>query len=228
MGFKAKMLFVTETEEKAEKIGPDGQTTCVVWEDTFSGIDFGRITRLEKLSDKRLAHITWTPFRRAGICVIDCLFRNLFANFDKNTDRWFAPEILVDGHLPLYVYIKDKTPPEPTKKIGGGLYLDCSFERLTGGFGNEKLIPMHNAIVTAHRNNSSTPLSQQWLRITDPPLLWMPCDLLVDWLTAEEEQKTECWKALVQDRVSLAIFLGWKHALREMGEVGARAVFRFS
>jgi hypothetical protein len=229
MGFEVKMLFVIETKKETEKKGPNGETTCVVWEDTFTGIDFGRVTRLEKLTSKRFAHLTWTPFKHAGICVIDCFFRNIFADFDKNTERWFAPEILVYRPLPLYVYREDEDPPEPTEKVGGNLYLDCSVDRLKGRSGNEELIAEHNTFVVNHQSALQLQLfeSAKW-SIMEPPLIWVPCTLLAEWLTQAEEQKTEGWKALVQDRVSLAIFLGWRHLLREMGEVDARALFRFS
>jgi hypothetical protein len=231
MGFEVKMVFVLDdgSHQTADREGPQGQNECVVWKDLGMGIDFGHITRLEKVVNKRFSHIIHAPFRRAGICVVDCFFTNIFTGgFRKNLREWLAPEMLVRHHLPLYVYNEEerlRLPPS-IATVGGNIYLECSPDRLKGRMdmpGSNDLLIDHNKVLTMDHPD----LPKEW-SVMDPPLIWVPCASLAEWLSRAEETGTEGWQAILEDRTSLAIVRSWWHTLREMGEVQAKAVFRFS
>lgn len=221
MGFEAKILFVFKSSRVSDQVGPGGETECVVWEDSDTGINFGHITRLEKILGERFRQFTQTSFRRAGICVLDCFFKHLSAQDSKER---CAPEILIDNML-YYTVLRQQREdaPTPTITLGGESYLDCSLERLMGRTGNGELVPEHNLALASIRAGHDV----AW-PVIGPPLFWASCVDLTSWLSQSEEDETEGWKAILEDRNSLAIVRGWRHMLREMGEVGARAVFRFS
>lgn len=220
MGFHAKILFVTAEYVKVDKAGSNGEIKCIVWKDAETGIDWGHITRLEKVIGSRYKDVHHTPFRRAGICVVACFLDKLWIELEGNVQSRFAPEILI----PMKIFEDD---PAPTIKIGGRTYLDCRMDRLKGSVGNTNFIPRHNSAVRDSTSILAHLNSGRWT-IIDPPLFWVPCRDMANWLFEAEGNNTEVWRAIKDDTISLAFVLGWRHLLRELGDVGARAVFRFS
>src|SRR6476659_2310953 len=95
MGFYAKTLFLVESSQKADENGTNGERECVVWQDTLVGIDFGHITRLEKVVGEQYARLSHTPFRRAGICVADCFMTGLYKGLDEGSAERLAPALLI-------------------------------------------------------------------------------------------------------------------------------------
>lgn len=226
MGFEAKTVFVLPGTAKADQLGPNGETECVVWKDSEWGLDFGHITRVEKLIGERFKHMrdSFSPFRRAGICVMDCFhYSCLFVNFEEQIEELCAPEILVPKP-----FFGDDRRQKPTVKIGGRTYLDVSESRLEGQMGNETLVEDHNRAAGHPRVLKRLVQEGDWHPMMDPPLLWTSCSDLADCLDRSEAERDETWEAIQYDPVSDAFVRGWRESLRKLGAVGARAVFRFS
>lgn len=226
MGFEAKMVFVLPQTAKADQPGPKGETDCAVWKDSDWGLDFGHITRLEKLVGERFQHMrnSFHPFRRAGICVMDrFLSACLFADFEKHIEERCAPEILVPKP-----FFSDQEEKKPTVKVGGRTYLDVYESRLKGRIGNEMLVENHNCAAGNPAILRKLLKDGDWHPIMDPPLLWALCSELADCLYKAETEQVKAWKAIQYDTVSVAFVNGWRESLRQLGAVGARAVFRFS
>lgn len=237
MGFEAKILVLSEEKGKADEIGKNGETEYVVWSDSFLTIYFGHVTRLEKVVGERFKHLTHTSFRRAGICVVDCFLDKLFTNFDNDPFERLAPEIIVHRDLwneklsetfPEFREddLEESLPDDATKLIGGNIYMDCSEYRLLGEMRNSKIIDQHNKAIRMDLGTLNEYLRSHHI-FMNGPLMWTSCAELATWLSEAEVNQTEAWKALVKDQLSLAIAKGFRHQLRELGEVGARALFRF-
>lgn len=224
MGFQARLAVVCEQTKSADSIGPKGEKDCTVWKEACVGIDFEHITRLEKLVGERFKHMadSHTPFRRAGIVAMDCFLTRIFADFVEKLDEKVAPEFLI--HKPIF----PGDERVPTVTVGGQVYLDCPEYRLKGSMGNETLVEDHNRAAGNPEALRILLERGEWHPMMDPPLLWARCRELADLMHGAQCEQTEGWQSLVKDRTSLAIWNGWYHQLLEMGEVGARAVFRFS
>lgn len=225
MGFAAKTVFVLPGTFKADRPGPQGEMECAVWKDSNWGLDFGRITRLEKLTGERFQHIrdSFDPFRRAGICVVDRFFSScLFVNFESRVEERCAPEIVVPKRF------FGEEGRRPTIKIGGQVYLDVDESRLEGLMGNDTLVEEHNRAVGKPEELQRLLRENEWHPLMDPPLLWASCTELADSLDRAEADHDEAWQAIQYDPVSDAFVRGWRESLRKLGAVGARAVFRFS
>ena len=226
MGFEAKTVFVLPSTVKADRPGPEGETGCSVWVDADWGLDFGHITRLEKLVGDRFKHVrdSFSPFRRAGICVMDCfLYSCVFVDFEKRIEERCAPELVVPKP-----FFGDPSEAEPTVKIGGRTYLDVYKSRLYGRMRNERLVEEHNRAI----GNLGALLwllkKGEWHPMIDRPFLWASCSELADCLDKAEAESSEAWEAIQYDPVSDAFVRGWRESLRRLGAVDARAVFRFS
>src|SRR5438128_1394335 len=113
MGFETKTLFVLPGTIKADEPGPNGEAECAVWKDSKWGIDFGHVTRIEKLVGDRFKHIrdSFEPFRRAGICAVHQFLDVLFADFENQICKRCAPEILVPKP-----FFSDELTKKPTIK----------------------------------------------------------------------------------------------------------------
>ncbi len=225
MGFEAKIVFVLPGSVKADQPGPKEEIECAVWKDAYWGIDFGHITRLEKLVGERFQHMrdSHHPFRRAGICVMDRFLSScVFVDFEKHIVERCAPEILV--HKSVF-YMEDS--PIPTVKVGGQVYLDVYESRLKGRMGNDTLVEDHNRAAGKPEVLQGLLEEREWHPMMDPPLLWASCSELADSLDKSEAVYDEAWEAIQYDRVSDAFVRGWRESLRKLGAVGARAVFRF-
>lgn len=226
MGFEAKTVFVLSGAAKADRLGPNGETECMVWKDADWGLDFGHVTRLEKLVSEHFQHLrdSFHPFRRAGICVVDCfLYSCLFVDFENRIGERCAPEILVPKP-----FFGDERRKRPTIKVGGRTYLDVYESRLKGRMGNETLVEDHNVAVGDPGTLRELLEKGEWHPMMDPPLLWASCSELADCLDKAEAEQNEAWKAAQYDPVSDAFVRGWRESLHRLSVVGARAVFRFS
>ena len=226
MGFEAKMVFVLPGLGQADRQGPNGETECLVWQDADWGLDFGHVTRIEKLVGERFRHMrdSFHPFRRAGICVVHCfLYSYLFIDFEKHIEERCAPEILVPKPFSW-----DDGQEEPTVKIGGRTYLNVHESCLRGRMGNETLVVEHNAAAGKPEALRRLLEGGGWHPMVDPPLLWASCSKLADCLDKSEAEQDEAWKAIQYSPVSNAFVCGWRESLRMLGIVGAKAVFRFS
>ena len=221
MGFKATMVILREEKKTANENGSKGENHCVLWSDSDLTIDFGHVTRLEKVVGNRFKYLDHTSFRRAGICTVDCFLKNLFEGFDENPFEQLAPEILV--HKDIF----GDRQTQPTKKVGGRVYIDCPKHRLDMEKWGADIIANHNTAIGMSSYDFNRYLQTHQIFL-DGPLLWASCVDLACWLSEDEEKKTEGWGALVKDKLSLAIARGWRHQLSELGETGARALFRFS
>lgn len=223
MGFTAKLIILLEQRVQADQLGPQGEQECVVWTDSYVTIDFEHISRLEKLTDERFAHIQFIPFTRAGICVMDCFLRNRFVDFPRTLTGIFAPEILI-GKDPL-----GQQKRELTRKIGGHVYIKCSPSRLKGRMWSpEEIVSKHNLATRMNPVALEQHIRDGEWSVGDPPLPWALCSGMADWLSQAELQENGTWKALTKDPVALAIARGWYHQLHELGKVGARALFLIS
>ena len=221
MGFHAKLIILTEKKVKADKDGPQGEKECTLWEDSQMTIDFVRITRLEKVVSDHYKHISYSSFTRAGICVVSCFHKHLFANFERGGKERLAPEILVHKS-PFGDEVK------PTVKIGGHTYLDCYGYRLKGFLQDgDECITLHNTAIALKSEEFGKSLLDHEIFL-EGPLLWTPCSDLALWMSAARDGRTPEWRAITKDQVSLAIAQGWYHQLQELAKVGARVLFRFS
>ena len=226
MGFHTKVIILSQTQTNSgneldfDTPEFDSEEGTVVWEDSSLRIDFGHITRLEKITGERFRHLHHSAFRRAGICVVDCFLDHLYEDLENSAVRRFAPEILVNGRFP----VKGSTTLLASKQ-----YVSCSEYVLSGTFDLvddiNGVVARHNKAVGSDEATLQYALSR-WM-ILDPPFFWASCKDMSDWLEEAESQKSEAWTALDADRLSLALVRSWQCLLREVGETGARALFRF-
>lgn len=229
MGFEAKIVFVLPGTAKADQQGPNGEAECAVWKDSNWGIDFGHITRLEKLTGERFQHLrsSFHPFRRAGICVMNRFLHScVFVDFENRFDERCAPEIVVPK--PFFAFADEEMGNEPTVKIGGRIYLSVNERSFKGCMGNDTLVEDHNAAAGKPEALRRLLKSGKWHPMVNPPLLWATCAELADCLDKAENEKHEVWEEIQADSVSKALFLSWRESLRNLGTVDARSVFRFS
>lgn len=224
MGFSVKIIVLFRDVLDVDTKGPNGEDTCVYWYATRLAIDFGPITRLEKVVGDRFAHLKHSPIERAGICAVDGLLRELYRELNEKPRQRLAPEFLVRRG------IFNDDISEETKMVGGSTYVDCHelYLDTDGGLKQGKeLIATHNKVLQMEEQELKAYVEKHDL-FFDGPLVWASCVDLAVWLQEAEEKRTQGWEALVKDPVARAIVQGWRHQLRELGEVGAYGLFRFS
>lgn len=220
MGFSLKLVLVNPVVEPAfhgdgEGIPDSGSVT--VWRDIAGySIDFGNITRLEKVVSPRYKHLEHTSYKRAGICVTDCFFDLLFVEDVQTLFGQVAPEIL----FPAWALSGNK---ELTQ---GATYLDASSSSCGDDESYLSKISRHNSIVTEGRHCILNTIGKEHVVLSDV-VRWEDCAYLVHVLDKAEKFRTEAWKALEVDEISLAIAKSWREVLRAFTKTHARAVFLF-
>lgn len=222
MGYCAKVVILSKASPvntgELDDETPELELECdTLWEDSSLRIDFGHITRLEKVTGERYRHLQHSAFRRAGICVMDCFLDHLYDDLEKNAVQRFAPEILVNGLFP---------GQESTRLFRSKQYINCSEYVLEGHLDTtERLVAEHNKAVGSDETYLLNALSR-WM-ILDPPFFWASCKDMASWLEEAEREKSEAWTAITADLLSLAQVRSWQRLLCDAGDVGARALFRF-
>jgi hypothetical protein len=189
------------------------EKTYTLWSPSMV-IDFGHITRLEKVVGERFKHLKHDSFSRAGICVTDIFLDVLFGINGENALQNIAPEI-----MPLIHYEKD---------VGGKVFVQF-YETHLGGSQKlfDEIVSNHNTVVGLDEVGRRNYLETRHFMIHGP-ILWATCHSLASALLEAERKSTEAWEAMTKDRVSLAFALGWRSLLHELGEVNTRALFLFS
>lgn len=189
-------------------------------------IDFGRITRLEKLTGERFRHLVFGPHKRAGICATSVLLSHLYAKTDPARPICAPPIIHVDvdedgGYAELIAR------REELIASGTGDLVD-----LYGPLEAPRRIQLdrvvaHNRHLTLKDDALQWHLDNDWHPVMDAPFIWERCDVLAGWLEEAEARNAIEWTEVSKDPVALALFKARRAYLRELGVTGARALFTF-
>lgn len=216
MGFNVELLILYRRAVP--------ETGHGIWE-AHEAITFGRVTRLEKITHPRFAHLQKDHHERAGICVVSVLLGRMFAKLDTTPREAFAPPFLI-SELP-----DGATFAEGLEAYQGALR-GAADDLLLRPFPLEQRsidaqqIKLHNDIVSLDDDALRWSLND-YHPVMDPPFLWERCSALADWLETAEVQMASEWQELMKDPISLALARAWRAYLREVGAVGARALFIF-
>ncbi len=179
---------------------------------------FGRVTRLQKLS---FAHLDFDAHSRAAICVVSCLLGKAFAKLGEAKPVGIAPTFLFydygEKREEFALAHKDSIDPgydhEGFRDPGDGR---PSFEKFHE----------HNRIITLEAAKLEQHLATTHV-ILEGPFIWESCTEIASFLDEAETKKTDEWCELVKDPVAHAIGRAWREYLREVGTVGARALYVF-
>lgn len=221
MGFSLKLVFVNPIQEPVllgdgDNILDEGQ--AIVWMPVSEfNIDLGRVTRLEKVTSERYKHLQHSSYKRAGICVLDCLFDILFSEAEGKRLSQVAPEIV----MPFWMLDVPKT-----ELSDGGVYLDVgafhsdSFERSC----LDKIL-MHNAAILQDKNSVLRCL--EYHPVLSCLIRWVDCSEMASVLDKAESDRSEAWLAVEEDHVSLAIARGWREIFSALARTGTKCVFLF-
>ncbi len=222
MGFEAKLIILRETKAKAEVKGPKGEEECTLWKDSSFSIDFGHITRLEKVVSERYAHMDYGPFRRAGICVVSCFETHILSGWESKLDDLLMPEMAWKN---FGIFGEADSLPT-TQKIGGKTYVDGGLlihhTRLLLKRKEASLVERHNSVVALNAKGRRKAFASA--RFFEPIFTWSSCIDLARWLAEEEKKHTELWQAVIKDPFTLAVVTGWRRQLEMLGKLGARGM----
>lgn len=218
MGFQAKLvLLYPEEEELPPKTPADeesGRRTVRKFWKSQESIDFGHITRLEKLIDPRLSHVGHSSHRRAGICVMSVFLEPLFEMMYKADLKVFAPKFIIYNDYAERVLRFDEIAETEVQ-------IDWDSDESL-----PEEMAKHNEILNRPQKEISRISAKHEPRLS-PPFMWESCSTLAVQLDECEASHSEEWQALEKDPVSLALARGWREYLREVGRVGVQALFVF-
>ena len=216
MGYEAELLLLCpERNEAANK-------DIVVWRGSDI-IDFGHVTRMEKLTSPHYRHLGFPPRERAAICIVNCLLTKIGEKFEAADYSSLAPEFRIHDLWGDEVQALAKL--SPGDYIDVGLYVRHKFSGRHGHISVERL-NAHNASLKLPPEQQKKELNWGAI-ILEVPFIWEPAATLADWLDKAEAEKTEEWRELTKESVSLALARGWRSYLREIGAAGVRALFIF-
>jgi len=233
MGFEARLVVLTVENANAESIADNGETKAILWSDKPGiVIDFGHITRLEKVVSPGYAHIKHSSFRRASICVFDCLYERLWDLLDANIEKYMVPEILTRERLELAYRGESENQTAIASKL---LVATAGQEYATGHCfwysdhqiqkGKERrLIDLHNIFVSQTLSERRKAY-EVGVNFFEQPFLWAPCSDLVEWWREADAKKTEGMQALSKDPYAVAVAGGWRNQLETLSSLGAKALF---
>ncbi len=224
MGFSARLLIVY----------PDPPKEGIpVWR-SHEVIDFGEITRLEKLTGEAGG----SPYNpnghvRAGICAMRMMLERLWPRAENPRREWFAPDILVYRDNSGIVQARAVADEAGAKEC-----IDCgtrnpqtdSIYDVSGGkrYPSLKRIREHNILISLEDGELWERLkSRQYHVISDAPIMWAPCAEIAQWMREDELGGSAAFLEAAKDKVSLARVTGWRKYLREVGAADARALFLF-
>lgn len=218
MGFNAKVLILFK---RADREAPE--KTAWTWHRT-DVIDFDRVTRVEKLTDKaRYGHVKRSAHERFGICLVSAFLGRIFAQYESADGGQFAPPFLLYGN-------DEERTARATEPDGPTEFLDI-------GFLPDEIFPesFRRQVERMKAHNHALSLREAEFRffltghnpIAKPPFLWESCLTLARWLLEAEDKRTDEWKELQADAVSEALARAWRAYLLALGTVDARALFVF-
>ncbi len=188
-------------------------------------ISFGYVTRLQKLVEYPKHH--YGDHERAGICVVGCIMAKLVEKLGRGP-IWpdFAPLFLI-----YEAYFEDHAAYSLAKTTGVLDYIDAGscFEFS----GQDRLKPSpklkkgHNEILGWSQDRLNAYVANNYNIIVHPLIMWESCENITAWLDEAEKIKTPEWQELEKNPISLAKARAWREYLREVGKIGARALFLF-
>ena len=218
MGFHTELMLVYPDQSI---LGP-GKTMWIAQET----IRFGYVTRLEKL--QRFER-EYSGHCRAGICVVSCIMRQLVEKL-RVGPFWkdFAPMFLVyyDGAGQHEAY-------DSARASSGAAYLDCGMCYIdpepwdTAEKPRYTLRQEHNSALLWTQQQLTCYVETGYNVIMDSLVMWEDCSLIASWLDKVESSNEPEWQELQKHPVALAKGRAWREYLREVGKVGAKALFLF-
>lgn len=235
MGFEAKLEFVTAEKWEAEQVGTQGETHSTVWRDyTQFEMNFGRITRLEKLISPEYAHITHASFPKAGIMVFGTLLKRWQESVTSKPVRNSIFPHIVDEGAWKDVPSSQESAEEDWKRVfqgmGGRDYAKVYFPFELAKWDlkkTEALRAKHNRAVadlcTLSEEEGRRKLDEG-INLCEPPFLWFSCFDAACWLKEAQEKDAPAWRAVKDDPLTVAVILGWQAQLDRLGAVDVRAV----
>ncbi len=184
----------------------------------------GRLTRIEKLTSARYAHLTHTAHERAGICLMEVVLEQIENDLDVPQHQHFAPPILV------YEY-----PGEEHWLLRGmdATIVPVNMGNYSSYYTGRPLMQLddlkgHNDLVKL----SPTELIKKFtglgpLMAHNHPVLWRSCSEVADLLDKAELSGHQAWQEVRKDSAALAIFRARRSYMREVGVTEARVLFIF-
>lgn len=216
MGFSCTLLILLpETHE---------DTAHPVWT-ARDALRFGRVTRMEKLTDPRFGHRARTPHARAAICAVSILLGRMFDKPADGPRGSVAPPV-----LPLLF------EDEEDFFARRGAYWQA-IRAATGPTINLNEVPESRHIrrhwIPEHNGAAlldDAALAERLARhqpVLHAPFLWESCRALADALFEAEASGSEEWQEAGKDRVALALVRARRFYLHEIAGADARALFTF-
>ncbi len=223
MGFSARLL-ITYLEARTPGIP--------VWK-AREVVDFGDITRLEKLTGEAGAVESCNPHKRAGICAMRMILDRLWPRADDPRREWFAPDILVYRE-----HWSEDQARAVAEEAGATECLDCGtrnpqtddiYDAKSGTrYPSLKRIREHNLLISLEEDELRDVLKRRnYHVITEAPIMWARCEEIAEWMREDELGGSPAFQEAVKDAVSYARVTAWRKYLREIGRVDARALFLF-
>lgn len=187
----------------------------------------GRVTRAEKLTEKRFSHIEWPSKERAGVVCTDKVFNKIFVEGQatlKLRSR-FAPKFLINesdsnGYAP-------RIRPTFATVADGDQFVE-PFYTSSGLFVPEqKDLIEHNRRIALPETKFSETI-EEWDPIFQPPFLWENCSTLAAWFEEALHGSEMTTKKLHENPRSVLYVRLWKSQLEILGEMGCKAMIVFN
>ena len=224
MGFSARLLVAY----------PEAQSAGIpIWK-AREVIDFGDITRLEKLTGEA-GGSPYNPngHTRAGICAMRMIIDRLAPRAENPRREWFAPDILVYRE-----HWVDGQARAVAEAAGAAECIDCGTrnpqtdsiydERRGKRYPSLRRIREHNIMISLEDDELWERLkSRQYHIISDAPIMWAPCAEIAKWMEEDELGGSPAFEQAAKEAISSALLIGWREYLRAVGAVDARALFLF-
>ena len=209
MGFSLELYFLFRNGQADDDAN--------VWIARGQPIDFGRVTRMEKITHQRFKHLEYDPHHRASICVVSLLLGKLFEKLDASPAETIAPTFLV------YEF-RDERDTLLETASGNAIEIEdwLPFDRTR----EQRKMREHNHVMKLPPDELRAHIEKHHPAM-DPPFLWESAAVLARWLQEAIGAETDEWRELSKSLVSLALFRVWYAHLLELGKVDARVLFVF-
>lgn len=216
MGFSCTLLILhPETHE---------DTAHPVWT-ARDALRFGRVTRLEKLTDPRFGRRSRPPHERAAICAVSLLLGRMFAKAAVDPRGSVAPAV-----LPLLFEDEEDFFQSMDASRQAVRAAPCPFVNLNEVPESRNIqrhwIPEHNGAALLDDAALAERLAQR-SPVLHAPFLWESCRVLADALFEAEASGSEEWQEASRDRTALALVRARRSYLHEIAGADARALFTF-